>query len=80
MFATFRRLANTSFFASRQAQLSGFRLRQAQAFVYTFRAASLRFAPRGFNPSCIIAGHRLTWRSSGTGQKLRFCPAPELLR
>jgi hypothetical protein len=53
---------------------------RAQAFVSVPRAISLRFAPHGLNPSCLTIGHRLTWRSSGTGQKLRFCPAPELWR
>jgi hypothetical protein len=53
---------------------------RAQAFVCVSRAVSLWSAPHGLNPSCLTASHRLTWRSSGTGQKLRFCPAPELWR
>jgi hypothetical protein len=58
----------------------GFLSAQAQPFVFFSCAVLLQFAPRGLNPSCVITGHRLTSRSSGTGQKLRFCPAPELLR
>jgi hypothetical protein len=58
----------------------GFLSARAQPFVFFSCAVSLQFAPRELNSSCIIAGHCLTSRSSGTGQKLRFCPAPELLR
>jgi hypothetical protein len=68
--------ASSNFYAPNNGALSA----RAQVFVCVSRAVSLRFAPHGLNPSCLIAGHRLTWRSSGTGQKLRFCPAPELRR
>jgi hypothetical protein len=95
MFVTFCRLANANFHASRQTLLSlrfvavaSFSFRasnggvlsvRAQPSALFSRAVLLQFAPRGFKLSCLIAGHRLTLRSSGTGQK-RFCPAPELPR
>jgi hypothetical protein len=55
----------------------GFLSALGQPFVFFSCAASLQFAPRGLNPSCVIADHRLTLRSSGTRRKRR---APELSR
>jgi hypothetical protein len=94
MFTISHRLANADFRASRRVPLSDFGLpcgrlqfprSKWRLFVHVgtsvralSRAVSPRFAARGLKPSCLIASYRLTWRSSGTGQKLRFCPVPEL--
>jgi hypothetical protein len=58
----------------------GFLSAQAQSHVFFSCAVLLQFVPRELKLLRTIASYRLTLRSSGTGQKLRFCPAPELLR
>jgi hypothetical protein len=55
----------------------GFSSVQTQTSAPFFRAVSLQFAPCELKPSCIIAGHRLTFRSRGARCKQR---APELQR
>jgi hypothetical protein len=51
------------------------------------KSLTLRFSGRMADIETLLLGDsplnsnvRPIWRSSGTGQKLRFCPASELLR